>query len=852
MTIEDYKDINNPDNWDKELQPGSGCTKCKRFLNDHTVQTRTGKLLCFNCVIEILHSEAFYKYRTRDLKIILKILQGKKEKIAVEIYQSLFWIHQQLKGEDGMDRNLLNYLDLIVEYMGYSGHLLARKIRSMAFNILHDIPDYSFPAVLSRIESFDISEHQWQFGINIGLFLAEINPVSKKIQNFLQTVWNHPDKEARQFIQSNLINKNDVIYSPDLSIKMKEVMQLLNFELIDNSRNRVFTMDYSTHNDLFEFIIAEYHLDALKHFYKLYWENTFTLKNDSEKPASNKKFPVKRELAAAFTIIISNKDLFLDFYNRITVTVQKLFCFLVFTHSYQNIETLSEKEQIQIIKEQNYDNRNKTPEVTDKDYYICQFKHEYANYYNKNDKNYIYCDQLIIKYVKNYLEKPDILKLQYRESIQTPMKFNESGKIEQHLHDLPDFIRSQTPAFNRNGSISAAYLKKLINHFEMNEFYPGIKTNEFKYIRSTMFILYIQQYFQPALATETTNSNSSVFENLKASVKYFTDKPLFSLFILNNFLTYLHFDSFDYEHHLNRHGSIFETQLSQELKTIVDLLQAESWLLFDSLINHYIVEDLIFPIIEAGRGSLYFYTNSPYYFSGSREKTYVDAEQDIHVTFIPFLKCWFFSLASLGLVELAYSEPHNSQIQRYDKEYLSSFDGLKAIRLTDLGGYVFGKRAEPPAEQGQSDFKVIVDNTYLILYTKGKSSSKEYILENMAKKKRPGMYTVSYHSFIKNCSNLDQVQSKINQFKQNFCESPSPVWQEFFDTIINRYNQISSVKDYKLYKIENNTTLKKLFYSDPVLKKHSLRAEDHHVLIRKDKLNIVKKRLEKEGFVTDL
>ena len=850
MTKEDYKDINNPDNWDNELTPGSGCSKCQSFINEHIVQTRTGKILCLNCVTENLHSEVYYKFQGQNVNTIIKNLQGKWGKTAVQAYQGLSWINSRLESEAGIDKDFINYLDLIMNHLGYSGHILARLIRSLAFNILYNIQDYSIPHILSKIENIDILEGQWQFGINLGLLVAEINPIPQKIQDFLQLIWNHPCEEARKFIQSKLINKNGVIYSPDVGSKIKEMIQLYNFELIDKSSDRVFTMDYQTHSDMFDFIMAEYQLDALKHFYTTYWEKSFTLKNDFTESSAKKKIPIKRELAATFTIIISNKDLFLDFYHKTSEVVQKIFSFLVFTHSYQSVKDLLEVKKIEIIKKQSNNDRNKKPEVIDMDYYLWQFKYEYN--YNENDCYYIYCDSVIFHYVKNYLEKPETLKLQYRESVKSTMNFNESKKIEQHLLNLPEFIQSNPPGFNINGSISAAYIKKLINYFEIKEFYPGTTSNELKYIRSTMFILYIQQYYLPAFNAKKHITDSTVFEHLKTSVKYFTNKPLFSWFIFDNFLSYLHFDSFNYQNYLTRHGSKFEKKLSQGLKTVISLLKTDSWLLFDSLITHYFVENLIFPVVKADRGDLYFYRESSYSFSNSREKAYVNAEKDIKVTFTPFLKCWFFLLANFGLIELAYSEPHNSDIQKHKKEYLSTFDGLEAIRLTKLGAYVFEKNVEQPEEQGQSDFEVNVDNAYLIIYTKGENSGKEYMLESMAQKKRPGMYSVSYHTFVKNCATLDQVQIKIKQFRKFFCKSPSSVWTDFFNTIVNRFNQISRVNSYKLFKIKDNAQLKKLFYSDPVLKQHCLRAEDHHVLIKQDKLNIVKKRLEKEGFVAEL
>ena len=86
--------------------------------------------------------------------------------------------------------------------------------------------------------------------------------------------------------------------------------------------------------------------------------------------------------------------------------------------------------------------------------------------------------------------------------------------------------------------------------------------------------------------------------------------------------------------------------------------------------------------------------NPSYLYIG--DSTYGRLNDDTFLTDV-YTRCLLMEyFATLGLIDIAYVEPENAQNNYFDEwmmddlEYLSSYDGLKHLRLTKLGAYVLG------------------------------------------------------------------------------------------------------------------------------------------------------------------
>ena len=147
------------------------------------------------------------------------------------------------------------------------------------------------------------------------------------------------------------------------------------------------------------------------------------------------------------------------------------------------------------------------------------------------------------------------------------------------------------------------------------------------------------------------------------------------------------------------------------------------WVSFDELLRYMRAESLL-PVIERNSYSVLYLGPSAYY--GSIADTGMNYWDVVIGSYLRAV-VWEYA-ATLGLVEIAYTLPEDSphdfgHAYDLDEDYLSRYDGLLAVRLTNLGAYALGLAAEytPPAPvaQGPPLLKVL-PNLDLVITDRGR------------------------------------------------------------------------------------------------------------------------------------
>src|SRR5262249_54556168 len=151
-----------------------------------------------------------------------------------------------------------------------------------------------------------------------------------------------------------------------------------------------------------------------------------------------------------------------------------------------------------------------------------------------------------------------------------------------------------------------------------------------------------------------------------------------------------------------------------QLAAVLRICPAGRWVTMDELLRYMRAESLL-PAIERnnpsrlGIGAYSSYYDDGLGYSGAN---YWDVITGTYLRAI----LWEY-VATLGLIEIAYTWPEETphdfgDLYYLDADYLSRYDGLLALRLTNLGAYVLGlaDTYTPPAavaETGASILRVL-------------------------------------------------------------------------------------------------------------------------------------------------
>lgn len=210
----------------------------------------------------------------------------------------------------------------------------------------------------------------------------------------------------------------------------------------------------------------------------------------------------------------------------------------------------------------------------------------------------------------------------------------------------------------------------------------------------------------------------------------------------------------------------------------------------------------------------------------------------------PFVKAYLFMMAAFGVVELAYHE-------KPDENDTCYYDTLQYVRLTDLGKYVFGitKKYEHKSAKMKNYFEL--DDNNLIIRSLDSNNPYKSVASAMAQPISKNMYKMSYESFLDSCQCLSDISNKIDMFRDNICQKPPVIWEQFFRDIQNRCQPLTSPqKKYQLVQIPaDNKDLQRIILTDPTIRKYTLKVENFMILIESNNYKKVCDTLKKYGYL---
>ena len=104
-------------------------------------------------------------------------------------------------------------------------------------------------------------------------------------------------------------------------------------------------------------------------------------------------------------------------------------------------------------------------------------------------------------------------------------------------------------------------------------------------------------------------------------------------------------------------------------------------------------------------------------------------------------------------------------------------------------------------------------------------------------------------SLLRGCRSARDVAERIEHFKNRIPAEIPPLWQKFFDDIVGDCVALEKRPGYVFYRLADNPELRRLFLSDPVLRKLSIKTAGPGVAIKKDDVSLVSRRLAALGYL---
>ncbi|MEA2019461.1 MAG: hypothetical protein U9N59_13565 [Campylobacterota bacterium] len=450
----------------------------------------------------------------------------------------------------------------------------------------------------------------------------------------------------------------------------------------------------------------------------------------------------------------------------------------------------------------------------------------------------LHIDETIQYFLRQIAQKPDDYYIKKeRTIIDTKYNYKNENEILEFIETASEMLKNNLIVFGKN---SEKPMVKSLNFLKsatpINEFFTDKKLNILAadmLTRSFSFYYWSQKKFK-----------EKEYESLHEFISLQFDNKL-PFFISRLFTTHLKKVRFDF--YYSSQNGLFDI-----VKLIMNHLPRDGFVSMDNILNFCKYRDIKFHFDSPHKTYEYrFESNVKYTVSSDMTKEYNISDKYYYPLFFePIIKALFFYLGALGIVELKYDDPATQHdIKAKDKDYISIWDGLKYIKLTQLGHYVLGYEknyTQKKIEKQQKDIKfdeykpiITIDKSDTILL----SQIEPYTLSYDTNR-----YILNYNKIFRDCKNLKALELKMDSFHKLFNSKLPKVFDDFFEEIKTNSNMLK--RDLKLITIElkNNKKLLNLFMTNKKLQELTIKASGYRILILKDDMAKLTKIVKDNGF----
>lgn len=528
--------------------------------------------------------------------------------------------------------------------------------------------------------------------------------------------------------------------------------------------------------------------------------------------------------------IFFSKEKFQKVYSTFDKDVQGLFNILIWEREY-NIFSDENKEKFLLNNEEstNLDLSKK----------IQFFKLKSLN----NGEYTIYLEYEIAKFLRNYVEKPvDYYLYDASSELEKSQKLYRDDNESEFINNLSlylEFQKSGLIKISESGKVLKDTKREMLKHCNITEFYGDSKGLE--YIKTEIICIFLSLLSDKSKEEKYLNS-----ANIKNIISDFISTKNVSKELhypyTSLFLNYLKGTRNIWENSENLKA------VSESLISLLKEARENDILSVKNITKAFIYRDKDTELISLKDIKDYIYINEANY-----ERTKILKYEDYEEFVIePFVKSYLFLLGTLGIFQIFYTKPEKNSKLYLKNGYLSQYNGIKFIKLTDLGKYVLGFKETYEISTNYEKSEIFLDDKRLIVTILGESPTRRMFFEKVSKKIGNNIYKVTIDSFKKTVKSYGELIKRIEKFKKNVGNIELPLnWQEFFENLVRKFSSIEEVDEFIILKLKEDKELLQIIIKDTRFRELFLKAENYHLLVKKENIDELTKILKEYGYHFD-
>ncbi len=767
--------------------------------------------------------------------------------------------------EEKLARTFIMLLGYIMD------HPLSRLIRNYAYLQISSYETFFLPQLLSTAEALKnltlpdfVEKKLLQY--NLAKILGLIDPLNPKTQSVIRDAVSESVKAKDTYVQGWFTYKN-FHYTPKYGNRgaRPTLQNLLSLVTVSSMRKPEDTNPQLDPRVVEMYLDSELLLPQLKNIYELYLRKLHEKSPQLQSIVPfGKKQPLKKQLAEIFTNVLLDRKLVQIFFDKLPGHIRKLLVEIIWEQKLIPIAELYERFGMRYSppEESIYSFHYRKIDLPKE---MVLFKLVYPvslSNYQTDSNPYATVHLEIGTVLGKQLSPPEVCSIAGLREPPTgaavhsnyPAVFNQLPLVLLYHNQFA--VRRSV-----NGKkILKGTLKEAAKICSIEEPYSDIR--DLEYLRSAIFLEMADLLRSSSESREEEGWNLS--SSLSPSERI---KQIFSAFFqpghhLTKLLYQFFHDRLDYLKD-NQYYQYYPTHLvfdRREREIMMNLLYRLEPGIWVSVENLYAVRNALYK----ERIKQYDVREensrwSDFHFTAHRKGRYgIDKNKFGLNTFVirdayllPQLKVILFFLNALGIVDAAFREPVNEMFQSGTLSRLSSYDGLAGVTLTPLGAWVLGRKAELQEAAARQEAKVTLDEKRLLIRIEGDDPLISFTLEQFAVPAGLKCYQVRQELVLKGCRGRKDIQAKKTLFRNQVCRNLPPLWEEFFDSLKNKADPLKTInKQYLSFKIDpGKRELIELLFSDPVLKKVVIKAENYQIFIEESSRGTVKNRLAELGYL---
>jgi hypothetical protein len=540
-----------------------------------------------------------------------------------------------------------------------------------------------------------------------------------------------------------------------------------------------------------------------------------------------------QDLVSLTALVLCEKELFTSFFYLLPPDVQKLLGKMVWEEGLLHEDLIKERYGIEFVNESGT-GRLKQREIKP-EYQVLAIKEKYD--WRLGRQFFIGLTPGIKATLADYFDKPEGYYLKSLPQVSEDlMRFNAEEAIFQELPRIMAYASQDNIKLSVSGLPIQSTFNKMRKTLGIKEFYED-QPKPFNVLRSSLLATLLTQY-------ETYRVEASPLKTLQGIFNFFESK-----FYPLNLLTYLK--------GLNKVDDDYKIPVGGALMSILKDFPDKGWVDVDNILQY------------ARYRSLPLQPAVAYVFSGFLSVKMEDMDGyrgTVPVSYYyqdlvhkPMLKAIFWLFAAFGLVEIAYDEPeleegfYDEGIFDEDEPELSTpYDELYFVRLTPLGAYITGKQKEYSLPQTAERTPIQLLDDSLHILSEKPDETLDVLLDHYTVKTGPSRYRTDFKIFMKGVRNGQELEDKIDLFRQTVSKELPANWEAFFRTLRLKCDPLKSIGEHSAYQLsQEDQELMHLVAKDPVLKKLIIKAEGLIILVMKKNAGKFKSRLKEFGYLLE-